>query len=96
MTAMAAAALELQGITRTFPGVLANDNVNLRVQAGTVHGLVGENGTGKTTLMRIAYGLLRPDQGTVHIRGQSLGSGGQSAPSMDNKFDLSRCPPRRN
>ena len=73
---MAAAALELHEITRSFPGVLANDNVSLRVQEGTIHGLVGENGTGKTTLMRIAYGLLRPDRGRVRIHGQELGAGG--------------------
>jgi simple sugar transport system ATP-binding protein len=69
-------ALELQHISRSFPGVLANDDVSLRVQPGTVHGLVGENGTGKTTLMRIAYGLLRPDQGSVRIDGRELGRGG--------------------
>ena len=58
-------ALELHEITRTFPGVLANDKVTLRFHAGSIHGLLGENGTGKTTLMRIAYGSLRADSGSV-------------------------------
>jgi simple sugar transport system ATP-binding protein len=72
---MAQPALELLHISRSFPGVLANDDVTLRVQPGTVHGLVGENGTGKTTLMRIAYGLLRADRGSVRIQGEDLGRG---------------------
>jgi len=69
-------ALELHEITRSFPGVLANDKVTLRLRAGSIHGLVGENGTGKTTLMRIAYGSLRADSGTIHIQGQPLGERG--------------------
>src|SRR5262245_20149193 len=73
---MSELALELRGITKRFPGVVANDGVSLRVRAQSVHAVVGENGAGKTTLMRIAYGMLRPDQGEVWIRGQLLGSGG--------------------
>ena len=71
-------ALELHEITRSFPGVLANDKVTLRLRAGSIHGLVGENGTGKTTLMRIAYGSLRADSGTIHIQGQPLGARSRS------------------
>ncbi len=73
---MSAHALELQNITQRFPGVVANDDVSLRVRAGTVHALVGENGAGKSTLMRIAYGMQRPDRGEVRVHGEALGRGG--------------------
>jgi len=61
-------ALRMVGITKRFPGVLANDNITLEVGAGEVHGLLGENGAGKTTLMNILYGLHQPDSGRVYIR----------------------------
>jgi len=57
--------LELRGISKSFPGVLANRNVDLLVQPGEIHGLLGENGAGKTTLMNILYGLYQPDEGEV-------------------------------
>src|SRR5690242_4167124 len=60
-------AVELKDITKSFRGVKANDNVNLRVQAGSIHALVGENGAGKSTLMRILYGMIRPDSGSMNI-----------------------------
>jgi simple sugar transport system ATP-binding protein len=60
------------GITKEFPGTLANDNVTLDVRAGEVHGLLGENGAGKTTLMNILYGLLRRDQGEIFVNGQKV------------------------
>jgi len=61
--------LRMEGITKRFGPVLANDNVNLTVRQGTVHALLGENGAGKTTLMNILYGLHQPDQGWIIMRG---------------------------
>jgi simple sugar transport system ATP-binding protein len=62
-------ALELRGITKRFGEVLANDQVNLQVRRGTIHGIVGENGAGKSTIAKIIYGLLRPDAGTILLNG---------------------------
>jgi general nucleoside transport system ATP-binding protein len=63
--------LELQGIVKRFPGVLANDDVSLTIGAGEIHALLGENGAGKSTLVKIVYGVLRPDAGIMHLSGEA-------------------------
>jgi simple sugar transport system ATP-binding protein len=65
-------AVELRGITKRFPGVLANHDVRLTVRRGTVHALVGQNGAGKSTLMKILYGMQRPDEGTIAVDGEQV------------------------
>jgi general nucleoside transport system ATP-binding protein len=64
--------LELQGITKRFPGVLANDHIDLRLEEGHVLSLLGENGAGKSTLMNILYGLYDQDEGDIYIRGEKV------------------------
>jgi simple sugar transport system ATP-binding protein len=64
--------LELRGITKQFPGVLANDDVNLTLEKGEIHALLGENGAGKTTLMNILYGLYKPTKGEIFINGNRV------------------------
>ena len=58
------------GITKRFPGVVANSNINIDVRLGTVHALVGENGAGKSTLMKTLYGMHQPDEGTIAVNGK--------------------------
>ncbi len=65
-------AVELTGITKTFPGVIANEDVELRVGTGTIHAIVGENGAGKSTLMKILYGMQSPDSGSIRVRGKEV------------------------
>jgi len=75
-TTTTALAVEMRGITKAFPGVVANDHVDLDVRAGEIHALVGENGAGKSTLMNILYGLIHPDSGEILINGAPAKIGG--------------------
>ena len=65
-------ALDMRGITKRFPGVVANDRVDLQVARGEIHALLGENGAGKTTLVNILYGLYRPDEGDIWVHGRRV------------------------
>src|SRR6202162_1224342 len=69
-TTVATNALEMRGITKAFPGVMANNHVDFTVRAGEIHALVGENGAGKTTLRNVLYGLVHADSGEILIDGK--------------------------
>jgi ABC-type uncharacterized transport system ATPase subunit len=67
-----APALEMRGITKRYPGVVANDHISLDVRRGEIHALLGENGAGKTTLMNVLYGLAKPDEGQILLDGKPV------------------------
>ena len=62
--------IEMKNITKTFPGVKANDDITFEVEKNEIHCLLGENGTGKSTLMNILFGLYKPDRGEIFINGE--------------------------
>ncbi len=64
--------LEVRGLTKSFPGVLANDHIDLEIEEGEIHGLLGENGAGKSVLMSTIYSLYRPDEGRIFLRGREV------------------------
>src|SRR6218665_3459368 len=64
--------LQVRGVSKSFPGVVALDNVQFRLRPGSVHALLGENGAGKSTLMKIIAGVYAPDQGQILLRGQPV------------------------
>jgi simple sugar transport system ATP-binding protein len=64
--------LEARGITKRFPAVVANDQIDFEIKAGEIHAILGENGAGKTTLMNILFGLLQPDEGEIYVGGKKV------------------------
>ena len=71
-------ALQARGMTKRFPGILANDHIDLDLKPGEVHALLGENGAGKSTLVNLLYGLYKPTEGQIYVRGKAVSFGGPS------------------
>jgi len=69
------AAIEVSGVGKRFPGVIANHDVNITIRRGSVHALIGENGAGKSTLMKILYGVQKQDEGTLTVNGKQVSFG---------------------
>jgi general nucleoside transport system ATP-binding protein len=77
--------VEMRGITKRFPGIVANDNISFAVKKGEIHALLGENGAGKSTLMNILFGLYEPDEGEIWIRGNKIR---MSSPNDANRLGI--------
>jgi len=75
--------LSLNGLTKAYPGVIANDDISFRIGEGEVHALLGENGAGKSTLVKMIYGLVKPDSGTMELRGGPYAPGEPRAARAD-------------
>src|SRR5262245_59579075 len=71
-------ALQARGMTKRFPGILANDHIDLDLKPGEIHALLGENGAGKSTLMNLLYGLYKPTEGHIYVRGKEMHFSGPS------------------
>ena len=75
--------IEMIGIRKEFPGIVANDNITLQVEEGEIHAILGENGAGKSTLMSILFGLYHADKGVIKVRGKEV-----DIKSPNDAFDL--------
>jgi len=64
--------IEMLNITKRFPGIIANDNITLKLKKGEIHALLGENGAGKSTLMSVLFGLYQPEEGEIHKDGRKV------------------------
>lgn len=64
--------IEMMGITKEFPGIIANDNITLQLKKGEIHALLGENGAGKSTLMSVLFGMYQPEKGIIKVKGQEI------------------------
>ncbi len=64
--------IEMMGITKEFPGIIANDNITLQLKKGEIHALLGENGAGKSTLMSVLFGMYQPEKGIIKVKGQEV------------------------
>ena len=69
---MAEVLLQLNGISKSFPGVKANENISFEINSGEIHALLGENGAGKSTLVKMIYGLMQPDLGNMRLSSESF------------------------
>ncbi|WP_054712243.1 ABC transporter ATP-binding protein [Bacillus sp. JCM 19041] len=77
--------IEMDGIRKEFPGVVANDNIHLRLKKGEIHALLGENGAGKSTLMNVLFGLYQPEKGEIRVRGKRVEI---SSPNVANDLGI--------
>ena len=64
--------IEMLNITKEFPGIIANDDITLRLKQGEIHALLGENGAGKSTLMSVLFGLYQPEKGVIKVKGKEV------------------------